>query len=155
MWEFIAKYWLQELFGIIAAILGFVARYFYKQYKLGKTLQKEKDEQELENKTLAAIEELRNEFQADIQKRQEENKKQDADIAAMLQGVLALWKKIFLEDGRKLLVQGHVITYDEYMAYTQEHLIYNTLGGNHEGDQQFALVTEKYQSGLNNTPHNK
>jgi hypothetical protein len=36
------------------------------------------------------------------------------------------------------------------MAYTQQHLVYNGLGGNHEGDEQFALVQTKYHTGLKN-----
>jgi len=34
------------------------------------------------------------------------------------------------------------------MTYINEHDVYNALGGNHEGDNQFALVTAKYQSKL-------
>lgn len=83
----------------------------------------------------------------DMEKR---NDKQDENLDILKCGILQLQKEFFLKTGRNLLEQGHVITYEEYMAYTQQHTIYNGLGGNHEGDEQFKLVTQKYRSGLTN-----
>ena len=75
---------------------------------------------------------------------------QDENMNILKSGVLSLQKEQFLKLGRKLLESDHVITYEEYMTYTQQHIVYNSLGGNHEGDAQFALVEKKYHSGLKN-----
>ena len=61
-------------------------------------------------------------------------------------GVLALYKKYFYETGRKLLTPNHTITYDEYIEFTKDHETYNGLGGNHEGDQIYRSVVEKYNA---------
>lgn len=81
---------------------------------------------------------------------EERNQEQDKKTDALRQGILALQKELFLKEGRDLLDPGHIITYDEFMAYTQQHLVYNGLGGNHEGDEQFSLVQTKYHSGIKN-----
>ena len=87
---------------------------------------------------------------ARIDEMEKRNDKQDESLDALKRGVLALQKEIFLKEGRDLLEASHIITYEEYMAYSQQHAIYNGLGGNHEGDEQFKLVTKKYNSGLHN-----
>ena len=78
------------------------------------------------------------------------DKLQDAEAEKRKQGILALYKKEFLELGKNLLAPGHIITYEEYADYSQAHKLYNELGGNHEGDEQYNLVTTKYKTGLNN-----
>lgn len=82
---------------------------------------------------------------------EQHDKQQDIEANKRKQGILALYKKQFLNLGRDLLTPGHIITYEEYTEYSSAHKLYNALGGNHEGDQQFKLVTTKYESGLNNT----
>ena len=75
---------------------------------------------------------------------------QDENMNILKSGVLSLQKEQFLRFGKKLLEPDHIITYEEYMTYTQQHIIYNKLGGNHEGDAQFKLVETKYHDGLHN-----
>lgn len=82
---------------------------------------------------------------------EEHDKRQDIEAEKRKKGILALYKKQFLNMGKELLAPGHIITYEEYAEYSASHQLYNDLGGNHEGDQQFKLVTTKYESGLNNT----
>jgi len=55
-------------------------------------------------------------------------------MAAIKAGILALWKKVVLEQGKMLLKDDHIITTDEYLSFSQDHDVYNKLGGNHEGD---------------------
>lgn len=49
-----------------------------------------------------------------------------------------------------LLKEDHVITLQEFENITNEHRIYNTLKGNHEGDSLYSLVKVKYEAGLAN-----
>lgn len=48
-------------------------------------------------------------------------------------------------DCHRLLEEGHIITLKEFEEITKEHKIYNSLGGNSEGDTYFNLITEKYK----------
>lgn len=75
---------------------------------------------------------------------------QDENMEIVKSGVLSLQKEQFLTLGKKLLNPSHEITYDEFMTYSQQHITYNSLGGNHEGDAQFSLVEKKFHSGLKN-----
>ena len=78
------------------------------------------------------------------------NDSQDENITILKSGVLSLQRQQFIDYGKKLLAPDHIIIYDEFMYYIQLHKTYNNLGGNHEGDAQFALVEKKYHSGLQN-----
>ena len=69
-------------------------------------------------------------------------------------GTLALWRKTYFNDARRLLENDHIITHEEFVKITTEHDIYNKLGGNHEGDQYFESIRKKYESGLVQNPKN-
>ena len=56
--------------------------------------------------------------------------------------------RAFRNECRRLLEEGHVITLNEYEAILAEHVTYNNLGGNHEGDGLFSMVQVKYQNQL-------
>ena len=59
-------------------------------------------------------------------------------------GILSLQCKEFAEECRKLLNQKEAITYEQYTTLQHEHTVYNSLGGNHDGDQLFKLVSMRY-----------
>ena len=73
-----------------------------------------------------------------------------AEIDSIKNGVLSIEGRAFKEDCRKLLEPGHIITLAEYEALQAEHEIYNSLGGNHEGDGVFSMAEAKYRNGLKN-----
>lgn len=148
MLDFILKYWLEFLFGIIALGMTGFAKHYYSLVKKNRLNEQKESKNEQSQEMFEAIQELRTELKTDILARQEENRREDEEIATIRKGVLALWRKVFLESGRALLEDSHTITYNEYMTYTEDHGIYNALGGNHEGDSQFALVAAKYEASL-------
>jgi len=45
-----------------------------------------------------------------------------------------------------LLKPDHVINYKEYEQLVADHVVYNQLGGNHEGDALFSMVEAKYKN---------
>ncbi len=55
---------------------------------------------------------------------------------------------MFKDKCRKLLKEDHVITLDEWEEVDAEHNIYNALGGNHNGDYLYQLVSEKVKNTL-------
>ncbi len=71
-----------------------------------------------------------------------------AEIDVIKSGMLSLEGRTFKEDCRKLLQDNHRITLAEYEAIQAEHVVYNNLGGNHEGDGLFSMVVAKYQNNL-------
>lgn len=63
-------------------------------------------------------------------------------------GLLSVQRVSFEADCKRLLELDHIITVDEYQQISNDHDIYNSLGGNHNGDQLFALVDQKMKAHL-------
>lgn len=70
------------------------------------------------------------------------------EIDVIKNGMLSLEGRSFKDDCRKLLQEEHRITLAEFEAISAEHDVYNSLGGNHEGDGLFSMVVAKYQNTL-------
>ena len=79
-----------------------------------------------------------------------EDEKIHEEINVLKGGLLSLEGRNFKEDCRNALQPEHIITLEEYEALQAEHIVYNSLGGNHEGDGLFKMVEAKYQSTLDN-----
>ncbi len=77
-----------------------------------------------------------------------EDKVIHTEIDIIKSGLLSLEGRTFKEDCRKLLQEDHRITLAEFEAVSAEHIVYNNLGGNHEGDGLFSMVVAKYQNNL-------
>lgn len=65
------------------------------------------------------------------------------NINTLTEGLLSVQRREFEANCRNLLNPEHNITLDEFQQITDDHDIYNKLGGNHSGDQLFSLVEEK------------
>lgn len=70
------------------------------------------------------------------------------EIDVIKNGMLSLEGRTFRDDCRRLLQNDHRITLNEFEAISAEHIVYNNLGGNHEGDGLFSMVVAKYQNSL-------
>ena len=60
------------------------------------------------------------------------------------EGLLYTLRRTFFTDCEELLRSNHVITFEEFKLITEDHDLYNRLGGNHQGDILFKAVEEKY-----------
>ena len=78
----------------------------------------------------------------------DEDKRIHHEIDIIKDGMLSVEGRAFRNECRRLLEEGHVITLNEYEAILAEHVTYNNLGGNHEGDGLFSMVQVKYQNQL-------
>ena len=155
MVEFILKYWVDFLFGIMAA------------WALGKI----KHYQDLEKKDR---EDTHNQMEARIMKKVEEkletllnqsnagdnNLKADIDglntkIDSMIQAILSMQGKGFIQLCQRLLKPGHIITTEEYEQCIQDHDAYNGIGGNHRGDLLFDAVSQKYRTSVSDDNEKK
>lgn len=68
----------------------------------------------------------------------------EENLGTLKDGILSLQRKEFKEECRRLLNQKESITYEQYTILQREHTVYNSLGGNHEGDQLFKLASMRY-----------
>lgn len=136
--DFIIKYWLQALFGVIAAGLGIVGRKIWKQWLKAKKALEEQQEQEHEARVFAKLDEHFNKFDDrldDLEGRFEEvderfdnlsyklntleehDQQQDIAASKRQKGILALVGEQFMAFGAELLDPNHKITYEEYTKY--------------------------------------
>lgn len=125
MLEWLAKYWLEVVFGLILALLAWGGKkliYFYIQ-EMKRMLQ------ETESKILAKI--------------QAKDEEQDQKMDELRAGLLSVQGRGFKENCHKLLSIDHKIDVEELENITKDHDAYKGLGGNHEGDMLFNLVIEK------------
>lgn len=68
------------------------------------------------------------------------------EIDGLRDGMLSVQGRNFKVDCHKLLQESHTITADEYEQALADHIVYNKLGGNHEGDALFSMVETKYKN---------
>lgn len=170
--DFIIKYWTEFLFGIVAAGILAGGKYIWTLFKnrLKDGLEEQitsitdvitkrmsETDEKLEAKNTSLTQQI-GDLQADMKIMQQEIQKNKNDenliekkidtlednLNTLKGGILSLQRKEFKEECRKLLNQKEVITYEQYTMLQREHTIYNSLGGNHEGDQLFKLVSMRY-----------
>lgn len=134
--ETIVKYWLEFLLGIIAAGLGIAAKKFHSLYKAEKNHQKTEEQKKFYSDLEGVVE------RAATQSRMNETKLQE-QIDVIREGVLSLQGEIFKEKCHKFLQPDYNFTLAEFEEVENEHMVYNKLGGNCNGDKLFSLVEKK------------
>ena len=157
--DFIVKYWVEVLFGLICGGVAFVVRHHVKliiadrkrhETDLLTSIDKkfEKQNEHMTNQMKECYDNLTNVVK-DLEERSiEEDKRIHHEIDIIKDGMLSVEGRAFRNECRRLLEEGHVITLNEYEAILAEHVTYNNLGGNHEGDGLFSMVQVKYQNQL-------
>ena len=150
MVEFLAKYWLEFLLGLIATGITFFIKSHIKWAS-----QKKKEEQV--NMIKEIVKEVKEELKEENKKIKKETEEADfcieEEIGILTQqfdvlkrGILSIQKKDFTNMCLELLDQNHDLTLEEYRQCSEEHEVYNRLGGNHDGDRLFALVQKKAEN---------
>ena len=121
LWDFIAKYWLEFLFGLVATVLTSsltaLAKKYYSLYKKGLEAVRGEEFVRLENLIAETDKNDSVRIKNLEQKMLEANTKQDKSIDAIRGGVLELQKERFMAFGKELLSEDHHITYDEFEAF--------------------------------------
>lgn len=170
--DFFVKYWTEFLFGIVAAGILAGGRYIWTLFKnrLRDSLEEQitsitdviakrmsETDEKIEAKNTSLTQQI-GALQADMKIMQQEiqtnkndenliEKKIDTledNLNTLKDGILSLQRKEFKEECRRLLNQEEAITYEQYTILQREHTVYNSLGGNHEGDQLFKLASMRY-----------
>ena len=132
--EFLAKYWLTIVFGLIAAWLGKELNHYKQLLKKEKEDQKQK---EIDN------------LIADIKKYVDETfQETEASHKKLYKAVLDVQQKQFLHDCYEFLNLNREISLEEYKNLYTDYNIYTSLGGNGIGTMLFEKVEEKYSNQL-------
>ena len=166
MGEFILKYWVEVLFGIIVTVGGFLLKHHFKLLKesLDHKME-ERDDKLLEkmtkvltvsNKTIQdSIDKLRSDTKDDIDgiyvelvDLKDDIKDVRKDVESIRRGVLDIQGPQFKAKCKEVLQDSHQITVDEWLALKKEYEIYTGIGGNSDGSELYNLVHEKYSKHL-------
>lgn len=147
MIQWIVKYWVQVIFGLVVGGLGFLCKKFFDLYitdiknNMIKEIQKQavqitKDQEE----NVAKLIEIN---KTDIRSLMEENNSQNAKIANIYNGVINLQAVSFKCYCRKLLDENYNMTLADFENCQHEYQVYTSLGGNGQGTILYNLVCEK------------
>ena len=166
MGEFILKYWVEVLFGIVVTVGGFLLKHHFKLFKesLDRKME-ERDDKLLEkmtkvltvsNKTIQdSIDKLRSDTKDDIDgiyvelvDLKDDIKDVRKDVESIRRGVLDIQGPQFKAKCKEVLQDSHQITVDEWLALKKEYEIYTGMGGNSDGSELYNLVHEKYSKHL-------
>lgn len=134
--EFVVKYWVQFLFGLVTTGLGLLCKKFYSLYNKEKNHQKTEEQKAFYKGLEDLIKESTEESRKGDEKLQEQ-------INVMKGGILSIQGKNFKQECRELLRKERDITLAEFEALQEEHNVYKSLGGNHDGDILFDMVCKK------------
>lgn len=135
MLEFILKYWIEFLFGLVIAGGGFIIKRTLKSYKQDRADEK-KD----------FLKEIQKEIQAEFVRSDKKETELQNEIKILKNGLLSIQGRTFKSNCKKLLEEDHEISLEEYEEITKDHDAYNSLGGNHNGDQLYQLVRQKVEN---------
>lgn len=147
--DIFVKYWLQWVFGLIAAGIAFGAKHYI-------TLQKKSWQDKWDDKIKKDVIEK---LEAEILSQEKEFKQADNNIYAEIEalsaalenatiGILSIQSKMFQDECRRLLDPNHTISLDEYEQFNKDYEAYKALGGNHRGDVLYKSVVAKFEASL-------
>ena len=152
MIEFIIKYWVGWLFGLIALAITFIVK---RHVKLEQQDYQQKQKERMDELRSQVKDEIIDQLEEEVGMLKEEDQKVHKEIGEIKQsiniateGVLAIHGRDFKDECRRLLQPDHVITIEEYEQICKDHKIYNRLGGNDRGDALFDAVVTKWNGQL-------
>ena len=134
MLEFVLKYWIEFLFGGVIAIGSYMIKRTLKSFR-----QERADEKE------AFLKGIKDEIRAEFERSNKKETELAEEIKVLKAGLLSIQGRTFKSNCRRLLDPGHDISLEEYEEITKDHDAYNSLGGNHNGDQLYQLVRKKVE----------
>lgn len=134
MLEFVLKYWIEFLFGGVIAVGSYMIKRTLKSFR-----QERADEKE------AFLEGIKDKIRAEFERSNKKETELAEEIKVLKAGLLSIQGRTFKSNCRRLLDPDHDISLEEYEEITKDHDAYNSLGGNHNGDQLYQLVRKKVE----------
>lgn len=148
--DIFVKYWLQWIFGLIAAGIVIWAKHIIKLEKESVNRVKAEQMKEMREEIVDELTEKINK----IEQKSDENDrimKEEIEVLSnnvenLTIGVLSLQGKQFRDQCIFLLTPEHIITVDEYEQFEEDYVAYKGLGGNHTGDALHTRVVDKFNN---------
>lgn len=126
---------------LVTTGLGFLSKKFWSLYQAEKNHQKTEEQK-------AFYQGLQNSITTVLNKSMEADKALQSEISLLQTGLLNIQAKMFKAECRDIINSDREITLEEYESIQRDHEVYNSLGGNSDGDMLFKLVAEKFSSNM-------
>ena len=149
MIDIIVTYWLEFLFGLIAAAVTFLIKQYYSLQKKVHNQQRNNFEEEIIEAINSSLKKEQEKTNKEIASAKEEILKVHKSTDILKTGLLNVQRKNFMEFCYFLLEPDHIITKEEYEDIEEDDDVYNALDGNHKGGELFRVVSEKYFNQFN------
>lgn len=146
--EFILKYWVEVVFGLIVSGLSFACRRFWKLWRTEQQYQKTEEQKAFYNDILEKIderfEETNNRITALDNKVEKNVQTSNAQQEILKEGLLSVQGNNFKRQCKALLEPTHKISETEWLQHQIDFEAYERLGGNDDGHDLHNAVAHKY-----------
>lgn len=155
MTEFILKYWVEVMFGLIVSGLSFACRRYWKLWRAEQQHQKTEEQEAFYNGILEKIDErfekmderfeaLDNKVEQKINEVRKDVQASDAEQKILKEGLLSIQGNNFKRQCKALLESSHQISETEWLQHQIDFEAYERLGGNDDGHDLHNAVAHKY-----------
>lgn len=135
MADFITKYWLEFLFGVIVAILGVIQRKLQKELKAYKALVKKEQQEKLEQQIDLKLEPILE----DIEEIRKHVTERDMESDTKLNLIVSSYRFRLIQLCKIYLKQGYLTT-EQYEQINEFYDLYFKLGGNGQAKEFYEQV---------------
>ena len=146
--EFILKYWVEVVFGLIVSGLSFACRRYWKLWRAEQQHQKTEEQEAFYDGILKKIderfEETNNRITALDNKVEKNVQTSNAQQEILKEGLLSVQGNNFKRQCKALLEPTHKITETEWLQHQIDFEAYERLGGNDDGHDLHNAVAHKY-----------
>lgn len=160
--EFILKYWVEVVFGLIVSGLSFACRRYWKLWRAEQQHQKTEEQEAFYNGILEKIDErfekmneclketnnritaLDDKVEQKINEVRKDVQSSDAQQKILKEGLLSVQGNNFKRQCKALLEPTHKISETEWLQHQIDFEAYERLGGNDDGHDLHNVVAHKY-----------
>lgn len=151
MLEFILKYWVEVIFGLIVSGLSFACRRYWKLWRVEQQHQKTEEQEAFYNGILEKIDERFEKMDERFEKMEQQINEvrkdvqsSDAQQKILREGLLSVQGNNFKRQCKALLESTHQISETEWLQHQIDFEAYERLGGNDDGHDLHNAVAHKY-----------
>lgn len=151
MTDFIFKYWVEVVFGLIVSGLSFACRRYWKLWRAEQKHQKTEEQEAFYNGILEKIDERFEKMDERFEKMEQQINEvrkdvqsSDAQQKILREGLLSVQGNNFKRQCKALLESTHQISETEWLQHQIDFEAYERLGGNDDGHDLHNAVAHKY-----------
>ena len=144
MTEFILKYWVEVMFGLVVSGLSFACRRYWKLWRAEQQHQKTEEQEAFYNGILEKIDERFEKVEQKINEVRKDVQASDAEQKILKEGLLSVQGNNFKRQCKALLEPPHQISETEWLQHQIDFEAYERLGGNDDGHDLHNAVAHKY-----------